>query len=418
MNEFQDSLDIANKGLGYLGQPPIEDISEDSQRNLVMSGLYDKVRQGELRAHVWRFAKRRVFVRPITATSRLLVGKPWQINETYSPGSIVSDADGRVWVSWTPENYGNEPGVSAVWDTYIGPAAVDEWVSTISYFAGEVVYKKATYDGSFALFMSLQGSNTDNPDTSTPWSATATYGLDDRVSSGGSNWRSLITFNRNVTPADVPNAWSVGVTYATSATALARDGFVYIAGVGVPVGLDPVLDDGSFWTRSVVGGWSRVPTAYTASGKWLPLYSNMINMPLDYLTLGPRFTDPTLQSNGQGVFRTPYGYLRNSRPSTGGRPVTRDDHDPVGDWILSNDGIILLEFCADIRNVKVMDALFCNAFAARLAFDACIPLTQDKSLLADISAEYNKFMGQAATVNGIEVGPQEPDEDDLISCRA
>ncbi len=64
-----------------------------------------------------------------------------------------------------------------------------------------------------------------------------------------------------------------------------------------------------------------------------------------------------------------------------------------------------------------MDPMFCEGLSCRIAIEVCEPLTQSTSKLAGITAEYKQFMGDARQVNGIEVGPVEPTEDEFITCR-
>lgn len=404
MTAFLDSLDIGNRALDHLGLPHILAVDENSTRNSAISNAYDKLREAELRRNIWLFAKRRGTLRPLDSTARLLSPDVWTANETYLPGSIVADGNGDLWISWKADNYGFEPGISDVWDAYYGPMSVHLYASGTSYDGGELVYKDGA-DGSFVIFLSLAVGNSDNPSTTTAWSATTTYGLNDRVYSGAAMWRSLLTLNTGVTPADAPNAYNSGVTYAAAARVTASNGFTYTA-VGTTTGVDPIDDDGTFWTKGVAAGWSRTPALYSASPKWLPLFAGMTNFGAEYLYI----------SGGRNIFRVPSGFLRRARQ--GYRQVhAADDNEPIGSYIVSGSSLLNIDFIASIRDVRKFDPMFCEAFAVRLAMGVCEKLTQSRSKLSDLAAEYTKFMIEARAVNGIELGPEEADEDEWLTVQ-
>lgn len=402
---FLDSLDIANRALDHLGLPHILAVDEDSTRNSTIAGVYDKLREAELRRNVWKFAKRRTYVRAITATSRLLRPRAWVENETYLPGAIVADANGALWISWEADNYQNEPGVSDKWDAYYGPMAIDAWSASTSYAAGEVVYKAATYDGSFAVFLSTSPSNSDDPDDTTAWAIGTTYGLNDRVYFGGAMWRSLISLNTGISPVEPPADWSEGVTYDTATKVTASDGFVYTCTTDDTTDVDPISDDGTFWTRGVAAAWTAAPGQYTSSPKWLPIFADMVNVPGDWLY--------SAGGNGSSVYRIPSGFLRRSRLFSSQRQAA-DGTEPIGNYITGTGNVLLLEFVANVRDVRLMDPMFCEGLALRIAFGTCEKLTQSSGKLQNLVSEYTKFMSEARTVNGIELPPEEADEDEYL----
>src|SRR6185369_3603215 len=137
---FLDSLDIANRTCQHVGTTRIQTVDEDSKQNSEITFVYDKVRRAELRRNVWRFAIKKAVLRPLTSTTMLLAPTLWNANTLYLPGSIVSDANGILWVSTKAENRGNNPATTFVWDQYFGPMTADAWNSSINYLAGELVY--------------------------------------------------------------------------------------------------------------------------------------------------------------------------------------------------------------------------------------------------------------------------------------
>lgn len=413
MPAFLDSLDIANRALDNLGLPHILSVDEDSTRNAVMSNVYDKLREAELERNTWKFAKRKVWLRPVTSTSRLLSPDLYNPNETYLPGAIVADANGDLWFSKQADNYGNVPGVSDAWDSYYGPMAIDLYNSAIPYNAGEIVWKPGCFAGTFVIFLSMISNNLEVPDVADAWSSTQQYDLNDRVTYSGQMWRSTITNNLSITPAAPPLAYSSGTVYNTGDTALASDGFIYTATTNNTVGIDPIDDDGTFWTKGTVAGWTMVPTQLTASGAWMPLFSNMINMGPEYI-----YVAPTTPVNGRqlNVFRIPAGGLRRAKVQYRQR-VGADDWEPHGEFITSADAVLLYEHIANIKDVRKMDAMFCEGLAARMAEETCERLTGSDTKVTLMISKYNRFMNEARIINGIEMGPEEPDEDDYITVR-
>lgn len=424
---FLDSLDIANRAIMHLGGNKILSVTEDSKNNNVMSDLYDTERRAELRRNSWRYATRRVTLRPLTPTTLKLKPDLWDITVNYLPGSIVSDSNGVLWASMTAENLGNPPGSSTAWETYFGPMTADLFTVTTpptTYSAGELVYVPAGNPGGFVVFMSLAQANSSVPTTATAWSATTTYNLDDVVSYAGSQWRSLIVLNTNVTPVDAPAIWSSTITYSIGNQVVGSDGYVYTSSANGNIGNTPIIDGGAHWTNTgVPAAWSRTPTIYPSSPSWMPIYATLTNM---------RFMYPI--SNGTGddyavknVFHLPAGHLRaapqdpkaGSVSNIGGPSGAR-----YNDWLLEGNFIITEQaapftyrFVADIQRVTEMDDLFCEGLAARMAMEGCEQITQSTSKQGLVAQKYTKFIEDARTVNSIEVGSEEPPEDDWITCR-
>ena len=61
--------------------------------------------------------------------------------------------------------------------------------------------------------------------------------------------------------------------------------------------------------------------------------------------------------------------------------------------------------------------MFCEGLAARMAQEMCEALTQAQDKLATAKAAYEIAMGEARTVNGIEVGTVDPVEDEYVMAR-
>ena len=410
---FLDSLDIANRALDHLGQPHIETIGEDSKTYELLSNAYDKLRQPELRRNSWKFAKRTIYLRAIDTTTMLLAPQYWNANSTYQPGSIVMDQNELLWSSTLAGNKGNDPATTTVWERYFGSMTADLWDSTVTYFAGELVYVPATNPGSFVVYLSRISNNADTPNTATAWSATTQYGLGDVVSYSGSQWRSLIPYNLNVTPATVPLAFSTSTTYSTSQTVTGSDGYSYSSVGNGNIGNDPVLDGGVHWTNTTVpSAWTNLPTLWPSAGSWVPIFAGLTNILIPY----PLGSGPFSQGRTKNFFRLPSGYLRTATNDPKGRRTIRD-WDYQGDYLVSADQSVLLAFTADITDVTDMDPMFCEGLACRLALEVSEPILQSTAKFQQLGQSYQTFMSEAREIDAIEREYEEPPEDDYLTVR-
>lgn len=418
---YLDSLDLANRACQHLGAKPILTIDEDSRANTELAFAYDKVREPELRRNVWRFAIKTAILRSIQSTTRLIAPNLWQAKTLYLPGAIVSDENGDLWQSRTPENINNIPGQSKAWDQYTGPMTADVWASTTTYFAGDIVYMLGS-NATVTVYLSLINGNTSEPDTAEAYDSTVTYGLNDVASYGGSLWRSLLLFNLNNTPATGPALWDAAANYGTNFSVTAQDGYTYTSTQENNLGHDPTLNDGH-WTKAGINAWSKLPTMWPSSKNWLPLYCGLQQFYFD----NPIGYTPNLQAPSRAIYRLPSNYLREAPrdPKAGsvtvlGGPtgLTYNDWLLQGDYLLTRDaGPIMFRFVADITVVGEMDPMFCEALSARMAIAACEAVTGSTKKKGDCKEEYAKWVAEARMVNGIETGAEEPPEDEWITCQ-
>ena len=421
---FLDSLDIANRALQHCGLTPITSVSEDSQRNTECSAAYDKVRRAELRRNVWRFAVRRAAIRPMATSTLVLVPSDYSASKTYLPGEVVQDTNRLVWVSQIADNIANSPGGNnEAWDMYFGSRTAELFQSGNSYFAGELVYVVTTSaPNGYQVYMSLTNGNSDTPGTATAYSATAQYKHDDVVSSGGSQWRSLLAVNIGTTPADGPLAYNSATMYSTGQTATGSDNYIYSSVGSGNVGYDPTTDGGIHWTNTgVLNAWSRSPTLLTSSLNWRPLLATLKNV----FTVYPIGAGPSSQAQTKNIYPLPFGFLREAPQNqktfgTLGGPtgVSLNDWEYDGDYIITETiGTIILRFVADISKVSAMDDMFCEGLACRLAAAVCPRMTQSDGKLQTIASEYKFFMGEARLVNSIEEGPTSSPDDEYLTVR-
>ena len=422
---FIDSLDIANRTCQHLGATRIASPTEDSVNNSEIAFAYDKLRRAELRRNTWAFATKKAVLRPIDDTSFLLSPALWNAGMQYLPGSIVKDANGQLWVSNQANNIGNDPATTDVWDCYYGSMSVDAYDTTgaTSYFAGDLVYVP-NGDGSYGIFMSMQNANTEVPNVADTWNATSSYQQDETVTWSGTQWRSLIALNLNNEPFGGPANWVATQTYAINTPVTATDGFIYTSVGNGNVGNDPVTDDGTNWTNTdTPNAWTANPLLPVSSSIWVPIYASLVSFNFVY----PINVGPLSQQMTKNIFRKPAGYLRMAPqdPKAGlysflGAPAynTQNDWEQAGDFIISQCSTpIILRFVADVTNVREMDDLFCEGLACRIAVETCETITNSNTKQQTCNNAYNRFMGEARTVNAIEVGPIEPPEDDYIACR-
>ena len=419
---YLDSLDLANRACQHIGVPQIQTIDEDSRQNTELAFAYDKVREAELRRNVWRCAIKTVVLRAIQSTTRLISPNLWDAATLYLPGAVVSDENGDLWCSSTPENLNNIPGQSKAWDQYFGPMTADVWAATTTYFAGDLVYILGA-NSSVVVYLSLANGNTAQPNVAQAYDPAVNYGMNDVVSYSGSQWRSLLLFNLNNTPATGPALWDSSLSYGTNFQVSAQDGYVYTSVGENNSGFEPTGDGGVHWTKTGINAWSKLPSVFPSDRAWLPLFCSLTQF---YLA-SPIGYGPDLQTTTRALYRLPANYLREAPrdPKAGsvsvlGAPTGLMYNDWLfqGDYLLTRDtGPLMFRFVADITVVSEMDAMLCEAMSARMALATVEPITGSGQKKNAIQGEYTKWVSEARLVNGIETGAEEPPEDDWITAR-
>ena len=429
---FSTAVDIANRALDHCGADPIDialGFAEPSKNAKTCARVYDKVRRAELRRNVWRFAIKKVILRALDTNTMLLVPALWASGTTYFVGSIVADQTGQLWISQIPNNLGNQPENSYTWAQYFGPMAVSLWTNATSYAAGELAYTTAG-DGTNRTYLSLQSDNADNPATATAWDATAVYSKNQVVTYLTIPYMSRIDLNTNQTPTASAPDWSALTTYGAGAAVTGSNGVRYTSIAGGNLNNNPVTTVG-FWTNTgILTPWRTVFTGGTGSLKWLQIGGAEFPIGVGLTTLNivyPLGSGPSSQSTSRNVYRLPAGFLRKSSsdPKAGSTSylgadwgLAYGDWNFEGDYIVSSDvGPIMLRFVADTVDVTKMDDMFCEGLAARIGLEICEPITQSSDKLKTIASIYEKHMGDARLVNGVETGSEEPPTDDYIACR-
>jgi hypothetical protein len=385
---YQQPLDIYNRALRNLGLPVAGSVNDFSPVQEIIA-IYDKVRRAELRRNLWIFATRTVALRAIDTQSQVVTFGAWSASTTYGAGYVVR-YNNTLWVSQINANVGNTPGTPATfgqlpWDLYFGPLVINAWndstqntstTNNISYHIGELVYMLANG----AVYASLVEGNQNSPIVVDTWSASTMYSTGAVVSftpTGGSltNYQSRVNLNFNYEPDTSPTQWTTTVTNPT-----------------------------------VSGSWVSIPDAtLTAFPMIFPIQA------------GPSDDTTTLNA-----YRLPNGWLREAplQPKAGanawlGAHVGRayDDMTEQGIFLVgpSNFSETLRRFVADIQDVSLMDDMFCEGLAARIAMEAAPELAPERMKM--VSTLYDMKMSEARIVDAIEEGPVEQDEDEYITVR-
>lgn len=375
---FQTPTDLANRVLDHCGADHrIDDLLTDISKNQrLILGVFGKLRQAELRRNNWRFAIKHSIIRPLTVTSLQWTPPAWDAGVIYRMGQVVSYDDGygtRLWINVTPTNLNNAPSASDTkWDNYFGQLVADVFDSTKTYFTGDLVYEP---DGAGVnkVYMSVFNAASEDPSMTDAYSATTIYWKDQIVTVASVNYISLVDNNINHAPASSAVQWAV---------------------------------------TSLAGSLQWVTQAGT-TGQLAMLY--------------PIGTGPSSQTTTANAYPLPYGYLRKAPqdPKAGmhsifGAPTNRaqDDWLLEGNFLTTMDSTpINFRFIGDVCIVPLMDAMFCEGYASRMAFELCETITQSGEKVKIIGQTYTNFMREARLVNGIESEAEEPAEDDWITTR-
>jgi hypothetical protein len=399
MSAFTQPLDIVNRALQILELPRIATLKDSNLAATEMNFAYDKRREYELRRNLWRFATRRVALRPSASTSVLLVPSTW-VPGSYAGGSIVADSAGVVWISFRNNNTGTPGLPGSGWEQYFGPMVITPWnqpappsnlgsnpyvtppgvqlgsqSGLVSYFQGELVYLPDG-KGGVTLFQSLMPAflptTPDGPLQVDLWQPGITYskgqiafiyvdangqiilGLPPGLNVGGlsSNaFQSTIDFNTGNEPdlcetnAVQSQPWSSSHTYNVGDIIAGSDTQLYQSLVGSNLNVNPVADTlFAAWTPlgMFAKTWTTAisPTPRAISNEWQLIPGATASMVIPYpLTAGP--LDHTSSRN---AYRLPAGFLREAPmdPTLGGTPwLGAPVYESVdNDWTYESDFIV------------------------------------------------------------------------------
>jgi hypothetical protein len=390
---FTTPFDIANRGLQHIGVRRITNFSDNSLEAAESGFLYDNAREAELRCNLWRFATRRVILRPVDTLTAVLA-----TNAQTTSGAVLHFA------STTGVTLGPVEGTNIPVNT------------TVASFTSTTVTLSQNVSGTVASGAAITFGPQTLVWTPPTYDASTTYALGlVVVDASGVWWQSKVAGNVGHTPAagaywarycgvDTLEIWQTTRVYEIGELVLGSDSSVY---------LNLVAHNGS-------GSTGHDPTATT--GFWLLVNGTTVALQFIY----PIGTGPSSDIRSNNVFRLPHGFLRQAPtdPKGGANVWLGAPHGNVReDWVFENDYIIsarqgplMLRFVANVVDVPDMDPMFCELLAARLGYELAPRMAPEKFQQCVMS--YKEARNKAVTVNGIEIGPIDLDVDDFITCRA
>ena len=232
--------------------------------------------------------------------------------------------------------------------------------------------------------------------TPATYSAATTYAINQLVVYSGQTYRSRVSTNLANTPSTavaywevmstplIASEWDDGLTYYRHELVFVSTDFFLSLTNSPDVGTTPV--DGSEW-KQITGGTSVTTPYYTPLDGRTYAYV----LPDDFLRAAPY--DPRYPQI------TPDWLYEN-------RQILTDDAGPLS-----------IRYVRDEEDVTRFDVSFNEALAASIALEIVEELTQSNKKMANIGALYTRAVEDARTINAIESGPQELDEDDWITVR-
>jgi len=99
-------------------------------------------------------------------------------------------------------------------------------------------------------------------------------------------------------------------------------------------------------------------------------------------------------------------------------PVIDESWRLEGGFVLSNYATVYLWGLKQITDTGKFSPLFIQALAARIAADACIPLTENRQLQADMWNLYSVKLGEAAARDGQQGSNEKIVSDTLVLARS
>ena len=396
---YQTSLDIANRALQHCRVNRIAAFTDSSFAAKETGFVYDKLREAELRCNLWRFATKRTVLRAIqTDTTVLATSADCPSGKVLTFTSTVGAALGPVFSS-----------NGAIPSNALVLSFTSTTVTLSLNVTGDIPSGTAITFGPQTLIW-----------TPPTYAAGTTYAVGAVVNdANGEWWQSSVASNTGNTP--VPGAfwrhytgvdslmpWLATTRYFTGELVLGSDSNVYMSlvsnnGTGT-VGNDPTL----------------------TSGFWLQVLGTTIGLSFFY----PIGASTSTDNHAANCFRLPHGFLRQapSDPKGGANVWLGMPHGNIReDWVFEDNyivsgtnGPIMLRYIQNMVDVPLMDPMFCEMLAARIAEECAPILASDKALpiiLQTTQRHYKEERWKAISVNGIEIGPIDPDLDDLITCR-
>lgn len=410
---FQTPVDIANRACQHVGVRRIVTLfptPEATNQAQEIAACYNQLRIAELTENLWKFATRRVVLRPIDVNTMLLVPAAWSSTSKYIMGSVVSYG-GLIYTCQGWQVIGTSPDVDTInWAPYFGPMTVEPYDTSgaTTYFTGELIYTPS--NEGVVVYLAINTPGTDVPGVFPVWNGTGPYNRGQSVFTG------LVQVLSE--PGDIPVFSNPGDIPVVSVPAGGPQQSLFDLNTTVP-GSNPAQ-------------WQGVPAIgqpdYMTGLNWLRLDATVqsITVPYPY-TAGPA-SDPTTLN----AYYLPNGWLRHAPddPKRGliaglGAPTNPPPSDLVFENVFALTGMLvgltnplMLRFVADMTSVPLMNALFCEGWAARIAREVCERITQSTAKHEQIDRDYTKAIDLAKAIDAIERGITMPPLDGYLLCRA
>lgn len=109
--------------------------------------------------------------------------------------------------------------------------------------------------------------------------------------------------------------------------------------------------------------------------------------------------------------------FRCYRSVSGGKPVIDTSWRMEGGNVLSDRGTVYLWGIRQVTDTGKFTPLFIQALAARLAADACIPLTENRQLQSDMFSLYGVKLAEAAVRDGQQGANETIQSNTLLDAR-
>lgn len=394
MARYTTPIDICNRALQHCRKERIVSFGDSSHAAKETGFAYDKLRQAELERNLWRFATKRVVLRPIDTVTAVL-----ETNAQVASGTVLtfSSTSGVIVGQLVT-------GTNIASGTTVASIVVNTSVTFSIAVTGTVANGAAITFGPLSYLW-----------TPPAYSAATTYLVGQVATYLGEWWQSKVTANLANTPdvgdywarysgPDTMQTWDTDTAYYPGELVLGSDAAVYM---------------------SLISATQDSHNPISTTGFWRIVNGTVVGLSLLY----PIGTGPRSDTRTRNCFRLPKNFLKQapSDPKGGGfgyvgAPTGNVHEDWVfeGNYIVSDCvGPLLLRYVADFVDVPGMTAQFCEMLAARIATEVAPVITEDQlALVLQVCQQhYRRERQEAVTSNAIEIGPIDRELDSYITVR-
>jgi hypothetical protein len=436
---YQIALDIVNRAIQHLiGVNRIYDLGDTTPVAREISFCYDKIRAAELRRAAWKFAIRRVVLRPVTTATVLWTPAAWAATTTYAAGAVVSYTPASLNVAEKGANpvpylwycgvpiaglaANDPPDISTVWHRYFGPVTCEPFVSADSpplaptlgssvagALTGSTIFVKVVY-------VTTTGETLPSGESSLAVATNSVLVVTSPVAQ--TNATAYHVFAGLTAGEETLQTGTAAITLGTDWTEPTTG---LVIGRGLPLAVTGANLPG-FWSQEItLRGTAIYTSLYSSnvdappSGKWLAQGGTAAPLNILY----PIGAGPSAQAGTRNVFRLPHGFLRKA-PTDPAADTSEYDGVPSGiadeDWVFEGNylisrvtGPLLVRFVSEMVDVYDFDPLFCEMVAARIATEVagcngvCAADVVNASM-RNANAHYRSERSQAYQANSILVG--------------